>query len=193
MERKGLERQLKLVKSLPKTNMHAFDAQGKLKKFDRPEDIIEAFFPVRLDLYEDRKSVLLSEAEYRALTLRNKARFIQMVVSGDIELVGGNASISMMTARLEELGFDSSSKLEKVKNNNSIGKRTEQRMTGEEADPFNYSYILRMPVESFTSERIGELEEEANKKERVVKEIRAMTARELWHQDLDRLVPFLPK
>ncbi|KAL7574957.1 hypothetical protein ACA910_010777 [Epithemia clementina (nom. ined.)] len=191
MMRLGLTNKLKLTSRLGTTNMHAFDDQGILAKFDNPRDIVERFFPVRLSLYDDRLSVLKSESEYSAMILRNQARFIQKVVHGEINLVDGRSSIPMMNARLSALGFDSSAKLEEVKNNNAIGKRNQQRANSEEKDPFNY--ILKLPVSSFTSERIAEIEEEAKKTDRRLKEIQATTSRELWHQELSTLVKFLPK
>jgi DNA topoisomerase II len=70
----GLLGALKLKSSMSNTNMHAFDMHGTIKRFNSAEEVAEAFFPVRLGLYEDRKSVLESDAAYNAMVLRNKAR-----------------------------------------------------------------------------------------------------------------------
>jgi DNA topoisomerase II len=70
----GLQGSFKLKSSMLHTNMHAFDMHGTIRRYDSAEDVADEFFPVRLGLYEDRKSVLESEAAYNAMVLRNKAR-----------------------------------------------------------------------------------------------------------------------
>ena len=79
MKPKGLEKGFKLTSNLHQTNMNAFDAQGGIQKFNSPEAIADAFFPVRLSLYKDRKAVLQANMEYNANMMKNKARFIKMV------------------------------------------------------------------------------------------------------------------
>lgn len=70
----SLEKALKLTSNFLTTNMHAFDEHGNIQQFDSAEEIADAFFPVRMRMYDDRKSVLESEAQYHSLLLRNKAR-----------------------------------------------------------------------------------------------------------------------
>lgn len=45
----GIEKKFKLANRISTTNMHAFDAEGKITKYESPEAVINAFFPVRLD------------------------------------------------------------------------------------------------------------------------------------------------
>lgn len=52
---KGLEETFKLTKTLATTNLVAFDAQGRLHKYETPLDIMEEFYNVRLKFYEKRK------------------------------------------------------------------------------------------------------------------------------------------
>ena len=193
MERTGYEKNLKLTSSLTTTNMHAFDSQGTLKKYKRPQDIIEEFFPVRLELYEDRMSVLKSETEYRALVLRNQARFVQMVVGGEIDLMNGRKSMSsvVMNSRLGELGFDSALKLKQIRDDNPIRGRGGTGINSDEKDPF--SYMLNLPIASFTSERIRELEEETLKRDKEMKAIQAMTSTQIWLNELQKLEVLLPE
>src|SRR3569832_1204614 len=86
IEASGLDKFFKLRARLPTTNMHAFDAENRIQKFDSAESIADAYFPIRMSLYRDRKSLLESERNYSATTLRNKARFIEAVTNGQIEL-----------------------------------------------------------------------------------------------------------
>jgi DNA topoisomerase-2 len=50
-----------------------------------------------------------------------------------------------------------------------------------------YDYLLSMPLSSLTSERIVDLREDADKKEKEMLETKATTAKDLWMKDLDNL------
>lgn len=51
----GVEKAFKLSSHLTTSNMVAFDAHGKIKKYNTPEEILEDFYDVRLDFYHRRK------------------------------------------------------------------------------------------------------------------------------------------
>lgn len=51
----GLEEKFKLVKQIATSNMVAFDAEGRITRYETPEDILRAFYAVRIKLYEKRK------------------------------------------------------------------------------------------------------------------------------------------
>jgi DNA topoisomerase-2 len=51
----GLEEKFKLVKTIGTTNMVAFDPEGRITKYDSAEDILKAFYAVRIKFYEKRK------------------------------------------------------------------------------------------------------------------------------------------
>lgn len=55
-EEQGLLEFFKLTSKLTTTNMICFDFDGKIKKYDSPEEIIEDFYPVRLSYYQKRKA-----------------------------------------------------------------------------------------------------------------------------------------
>jgi hypothetical protein len=51
--------------------MMLFDAEGKIKRYDSPEDILTEFFDLRLQYYEKRRVALLQvcRAGWRLLSL----------------------------------------------------------------------------------------------------------------------------
>lgn len=57
-EEQGLEEYFKLTSKLSSSNMICFDFEGKIKKYNSPEEIIEDFFPIRLAYYQKRKVCL---------------------------------------------------------------------------------------------------------------------------------------
>jgi len=65
-EKKGLTEFFKLTGKVNSSNMMCFDVEGRIKKYNSPEEIIEEFYPVRLAYYQKRKVTVnktqLSEA-----------------------------------------------------------------------------------------------------------------------------------
>jgi DNA topoisomerase-2 len=150
----------KLRKALSTRNMHAFTTDMKIARYNSPEEIADAFFPVRLDLYADRKSVLESNMEYSASLMRNKARFIEAVSANKIDLLHGRKSKEATTALLEEMEFSKQSELDAIKSNNNITQRRESSnvvmdefMSDEESAKGaakEYDYLLNLPLSSLT-------------------------------------------
>ena len=57
-EAQGLLEFFKLTSKLNTSNMICFDFEGKIKKYDTAEEILEDFYPVRLAYYQKRKVML---------------------------------------------------------------------------------------------------------------------------------------
>jgi DNA topoisomerase II len=51
----GLENKFKLVSFINTTNMVAFDPEGRIRKYNSAEEILEEFFHLRLEYYQKRK------------------------------------------------------------------------------------------------------------------------------------------
>jgi DNA topoisomerase-2 len=202
MEQGGLEKAFRLKTNLLLTNMNAFDVDGKIQKFNSAESIADAYFPTRLSLYHDRKSVLQSKMENTATTLRNKARFIQMVSDGQIDLVGGRISKEDTSSMLRNFEFNTMMELEVIKNRNSLNNNADGE-NSVEADGENsvgadalsvdsdFDYLLRMPLSSLTREKIEDLNHEASKTEQDLKDVSATKPEEVWMSDLEKLASHL--
>jgi len=54
-EELGLLEFFKLTSKINTSNMICFDFEGKIKRYDSPEEILEDFYPVRLAYYQKRK------------------------------------------------------------------------------------------------------------------------------------------
>ena len=55
-EEQGLAEFFKLTSKINTSNMICFDPEGKIKKYNSPEEIIEEFYPKRLAYYQKRKA-----------------------------------------------------------------------------------------------------------------------------------------
>ena len=82
----GLEKTLKLYSSVTTTNMHMFDANDKLKKYDRVSDIIDDYYVTRLELYQTRKDYLIKQKTYECSLLENKSQYIKEILNETIDL-----------------------------------------------------------------------------------------------------------
>lgn len=200
MVRSGLEKSLKLEANLPTSNMNAFRDDQSIQKFSSARDIANAYFPVRLALYHDRKSVLESEMNHAAAVFRNKARFIEEVSAGRIDLIGGKKSKAETVAMLRELGFASTKELQEIKDSNVLAERRKLDDDVDDdgqskKDPINgdYDYLLNMPLSSLTTDKINDLHSEAGKTENELIGIQNQTPEDLWRADLDKLEPLLRK
>ena len=213
MMKSGLNKVFKLDGNMPLTNMNAFDPNSRIRKYESPEDVVADFFPVRLGLYHDRKEAIECSKEYAAALIRNKAKFIENVVDGTVDLVRGNKSKMDTVHQLEELEFAPLNALEDILTRSKASKKVngdlnldgtsndEEKEEEEEGSTSlsegeelkQYDYLLNMTLSSLTVERIDSLQAEAKKTEEELTSIRDATAESLWHSDLDKLDDFLRK
>ena len=101
--------------------MVAFDADGRITKYDTPEDILKAFFTIRIRFYEKRKvcfgmehhqpaQILTCRQQYLLSLLHkeldkftNQARFVQMIIDG--KLVISKKPKAKLIQELKDKGF----------------------------------------------------------------------------------------
>jgi DNA topoisomerase-2 len=63
-EAEGLDKRFKIHTVMSTTNMVCFDADGKIKKYGSPEQIIEDFYGLRLEFYIKRKVRVAARSVY---------------------------------------------------------------------------------------------------------------------------------
>lgn len=100
---KSLEKALKLRTSISLSNMILFDRDGKIRKYESAKEILEDFAQLRLEMYGKRRSFILSRLERECATLTAKARFVNMVIKG--ELVIKKRKIQDLAHDLRKKGF----------------------------------------------------------------------------------------
>jgi DNA topoisomerase II len=80
------EKALNLVKVVHTGNMHLFDAEGQIRKYGSPLEILEAFCKLRLAKYVTRKEHLSRDMERSLKDLDVRVRFIEAVVSDRLKI-----------------------------------------------------------------------------------------------------------
>ena len=94
-------------------NMVLFSPEGKLKKYNSIEEILQTFYDLRLQYYHLRKDYMISLLKKEVATLSNKARFIKMVIED--ELVIKKKKRALLVNELYELKFDTQTMLNEKK------------------------------------------------------------------------------
>ncbi|KAL8262386.1 hypothetical protein R6Q59_023735 [Mikania micrantha] len=202
-KQEGLLKKFKLTTTLSTSNMHLFDANGVIKKYDTPEQILEDFFHLRLDFYEKRKTALLHELGKASLQLENKVRFIREVVDGT--LVVSNRKKAELCAELKAKGYTPLPK-EAVLEASIAGAvdhvegsdETEEEENTEEEKPLagttsktipgtEYDYLLSMAIGTLTYEKMQQLWNERDTKKAEFDELTKTPSNSLWLRDLDAL------
>ena len=111
-------------------NLTTLDENGKLKVFERAEEIVKYFVDLRLGYYGKRKARLLAELTRQLEILSARARFIDAVINGRIVIA--NEKKPDLIKAIEKDGI--------------------QKQDG------SYEFLLSMPIWSLTYERYIELQ-----------------------------------
>ncbi|MCQ2816686.1 MAG: hypothetical protein MJ252_05395 [archaeon] len=107
-----LMKDFKLESSISMTNMVLWNEVEKLIKFEKAEDILEAYYPVRLHYYDLRKQFIISSLKRDLCLLDNKTRFILAVVNGEITI--SKVKKVDIVKKLVEMKFDTYSKIQEL-------------------------------------------------------------------------------
>jgi DNA topoisomerase-2 len=159
---KGINESFQLIEKINITNMHLFDCNGKIKKYETPLEIIEEFATIRLEYYVKRKEYMIGELNRELDLLKYKMMFIEYVLAKKIIIE--KQKKDAIIAKLQELKFPRLS------------------------DNFSYDYLLNMPLYSLTYEKIEELRNKLNNKEEELENLMGITEKEMWKNELDELV-----
>ncbi|XP_020212372.1 DNA topoisomerase 2 [Cajanus cajan] len=191
----GLLKKFKLTSTLSTSNMHLFDAEGKIKKYENPEQILEEFFPLRLEYYERRKKHILENLERLLLVLDNKVRFILGVVNG--EIIVSNRKKAELLIELQQKGFTPMPRKGKSAEPQVAGAddeqdddnntREQETSSVEGAKRGDYEYLLSMSIGTLTLESVQKLLAEKDEKEKEFEILKATPSKSMWLKDLDEL------
>ncbi|KXN89810.1 DNA topoisomerase 2 [Leucoagaricus sp. SymC.cos] len=182
-EEQGLLEFFKLTSKLTTSNMICFDFDGKIKKYDSPEEIIEEFYPVRLAYYQKRKDYLASELQNALDKLNNQARFVKMIVDKRLIVSGRRKADIVADLRKHEFKpFPKAAKTKSAEQEENPDDADQEEEAGADSD---FDYLLGMAIWSLTKEKIDKLLQQAGDKEAELLALLEKTPIDLWNKDLD--------
>ena len=162
-----LESVLKLTSKLSTNNMVLHDREGKLQKFETPNDIIKYHFNIRNEYYVKRKEHLLNVYNKEISILEMKVRFINDFISKKIEI--SNKKKLEIIEQLKTLNYKTMKELDPSIN---------------ESDDNGFDYLLRMQIYNLTKEKIDEFNETLNNNKSKYDKLESKTSYVLWKDDL---------
>jgi len=157
----ALEKLLKLYTTESTSNMHLFDSHDQLKKYGNVRDIVRDYYATRLELYGKRKTHQLAAMATELRVLSNKARYIQELLDGSIDLRRKRGD--ELTTMLQSKGYD--------------------HMEGDQ----QYKYLLKLPMDSVSEENVHKLLKEKEQKELHHAALHGTSIEQLWLADLAEL------
>jgi DNA topoisomerase-2 len=156
MTNEAIEKTLKLATTVSTSNMHMFNAECKLHKYETVAEIIDEFYEVRLSTYAKRKANQVKVMEHKLVKLSNRAKYIMGNLNDTIDL--RRKSNEAVVKLLEEKGFD--------------------RIDGE------YTYLIKMPMDSVTKENVEAILKEKADTETELDILRGTSCETMWMQEL---------
>jgi DNA topoisomerase-2 len=154
----GVDKLFKLCKSASTTNMNLFDYDDKLKKYHSIPEIIDDFYGKRLEHYNDRKQFLIDAIEKDLVVLSNKARYIQEVLDGTVDL--RKKKKDEIVALLAGKGYDLIE------------------------DDTEFRYLTRMPMDSVSEENVAKIKKDCNNKMDELARVKETSIQQMWLSEL---------
>jgi len=152
----GVHKILKLSTTNSATNMHMFNKDCRLHKYDSIEEIADEFYDVRLGVYNKRKEFLIKNMNHKLIRLSNRARYIHENLKGSIDLRRKKAN--QVTELLEGMKFD------KIDD--------------------DYKYLVKMPMDSVTDENVVSIMKEKDDTQMELTVLTNTTLEQMWLGEL---------
>ena len=160
----NFEKTMKLYSTLSTNNMHLFNNEEKLTKYSDVKEIINCYFPIRLEYYQKRKDHQITTLEEEVNLLQNKSKFIMENIKGTIDL--RNKKKAVVIDMLTEKDYD--------------------KMSEEKYDP-EYKYLLKMPMDSLTEENFNKMCQDKDNKIRDLEKLKSTAIEHMWLSELEEL------
>jgi len=151
-----------LTDKIKLTNMHAFNSQGIIKKYNTPNEILNEFVGVRLAMYVKRREYLLNEMNSRLPYHENVVRFIRQQCEDTPRPDLRRKSSDVCDTLLDEEKF--------------------VRIKG------GFDYLMNLPIASLTLKHAKKHEEDLEILRKKIADLEGKTGRDLWLDDLSKLL-----
>lgn len=185
----GLMGKFKLTTTISTSNMNLFDTNGKISKFESAQHIMLSFYDIRLDFYNKRKALLVEKLGRERRILENKARFVEEVCSGELEV--SNRRRKDLLHDLKQRGYELFPPKKASKTNGNDDGNGDAAIEEDETDTASdaelargYEYLLGMKIWSLTFEKAEKLRAELRNKTKELEDLKATKPSEIWLKDL---------
>ena len=155
-----LEKFLGLYTTCSTKNMHAFDEHEHLNKYNDVGEIMDNFILVRREYYVKRIALQIEKLEREYITMSNRTRFINEIISDKIDL--------------RKKSYKEVAELLTVNNYATDSDKS-------------FKYLTQMPLDSVTIENSVRMNEELINKRRKIVELQTRSVDDTWISELETL------
>ena len=170
-EKDVIEEKFKLTTPKTLSNLHLYNKDGTIKKYDTIYQIIDEHYYVRLNMYQRRKDYQLENLKKGIELLESKMRFIEYVIDDKIKVYKQSKQSIIDALRSFEFSF--------YENNCIVPYDSEVDVRSE------YNYLLNLSVYNFTLEKVEELKEDILKNKNEFNELEKKDIKDIWKKELD--------
>ncbi len=162
IERADIENTLKLVTKVNTSNIYLYTSpfekqRSCIQKYNSVEQIYQEFFQVRKRAYELRKQYQLDHLSKEYNVAREKSRFIQLQISGQIQIVGVDDSVITEMLNCHSFSEDL------------------------------HDILLNMKISNFTKQKAEAQERIANELAVEIENLKSTSIETIWLRELDEL------
>ena len=162
----GIEYFLKLydTKNTKYTNMHLFNNENKIVKYNTIYEILDDFYKVRIKYYIKRKNYLINKIKDDLILLEMRVKYILSIINKKLDI--RNISIDDLETYL--------------KNNEFV----ELSLNKSKKD---YSYLIDMSIRSLTKEKVDNLTNQLNNKKEELSILENKSINDMYLEELDKI------
>ena len=172
-----LETKLKLIdtKNTNNSNMHFYNSDRVIRKYDTVGKILKEFYLVRIAYYSKRKDHLLKKLNHEYNIYYYKMKFIKDFINKDIKII--NEEDEYIEEQLIEREFPKFSKNIKEYDSTEV----------------SYEYLLGMTIRSLTKKKMEELQKLCDEKKEAIGILESKTEKDMWSIDLNEFMKYYLK
>lgn len=175
-------------KNMSINNIHLFNKNGTIQKYDTTSEIIKEWAKTRILKYLERKAYQIKILEKDYLVLSAKIRFILDVIAGNIQIM--NKKLTDIAKRLIELKYPRIGDATDATDDDAANAVDADDGTGAAVADKNikdFNYLLKMPISQLTFDRKIILEKEVDELSKNLTNLRNNRIEDLWMTDLTEL------
>lgn len=164
-----LDKFLMMEQSLSVTNLHLFNTDNVLTKYDSEHDILNEYYAFRYKIYEIRKNYYIQKLLNDLDICKYKVKFIREYLDGTLEIARKKVA--------EVLDQLIKKKYPKLANEHRTPETNK-----------SYRYLTDMSILTLTDDKIKELEDSMNKCQVLYDKYLSMSIEEIWLNELDEFI-----
>ena len=174
---------LGLRTTIKTTNMVAFDAENKIRRYDDISQIIQEWYEIRYFTYETRRTKQIEKMELDLLILANKCRFIKENIEEIIDVKNKPKREIVQTLNKR--------KYYKYIASNNSELNNEDDLSDTANDEIGFDYLLNMKIYTLTKEHYDNLTLKHKTLAENLENFRKLTVENIWISELNELENYI--